>query len=201
MANAKPPTQAVARPQSKLIRVIAIVLLALIVIVGLAILIVWLTIKPKKLVYSIDDGSIHNYNLSNANHLNATYNFILRAYNPNKKVSIYYDKVDIVVMYDDDTISRGTIDPFYQPKRNATRFKLNLASHDVSLREEVARDLKVERTSGRVEMVVNLKARIRFKVGVWKSRHYHMKVSCAPIMVHFSTSSKGFQRTICDVDI
>lgn len=201
MANAKPPTQPVARPHSRLIRVIAIVLLALIVIVGLTILIVWLTIKPKKLVYSIDDGSIHNYNLSNANHLNASYNFILRAYNPNKKVSVYYDKVDIVVMYDDDTLSRGAIDPFYQPKRNATRFKLNLASHDVSLRDEVARDLKVERTSGRVEMVVNLKARIRFKVGAWKSRHYHMKVSCAPIMVHFSTSSKGFQRTICDVDI
>ncbi|KAI3688177.1 hypothetical protein L1987_81886 [Smallanthus sonchifolius] len=201
MANAKPTTQnPVGQTHSNLIRIIAIVLLALIVLVGLTILIIWLTIKPKKLVYSIDDGSIHNYNLSNANHLNATYNFILRAYNPNKKVSVYYDKVDIVVLYDDDTISRGTIDPFHQPKRNATRFKLNLASHDVSLREEVARDLKVERSSGRVEMVVNLRARIRFKVGAWKSRHYHMKVSCAPIMVHFSTSSKGFQRIICDVD-
>ncbi|KAI3822838.1 hypothetical protein L1987_10437 [Smallanthus sonchifolius] len=202
MANAKPMTQnPVGETHSNLFRIIAIVLLALVVLVGLTILIIWLTVKPKKLVYSIDDGSIHNYNLSNANHLNATYNFILRAYNPNKKVSVYYDKVDIAVLYDDDTISRGTIDPFHQPKRNATRFKLNLASHDVSLREEVARDLKVERSSGRVEMVVNFKARIRFKVGAWKSRHYHMKVSCAPIMVHFSTSSKGFQRTICDVDI
>ncbi|KAK9079094.1 hypothetical protein SSX86_000764 [Deinandra increscens subsp. villosa] len=200
MANAKPATQNPSgRP--RLIRLIAIVLLALIVLVGLTVLIIWLTIKPKKLVYSIDDGSIHNYNLSNANHLNATYNFILRAYNPNKKVSVYYDKVDIVVMYDDDTLSRGTIDPFHQPKRNATRFKLNLASHDVPLRDDVAREIKTERSSGRVEMTVKLKARIRFKVGAWKSRHYHMKVSCAPIMVHFSTSSKGFQRTICDVDI
>ncbi|KAI3679459.1 hypothetical protein L2E82_51370 [Cichorium intybus] len=200
MAETKPPTT---NPptRSKLVRLIAIVLLALIVLVGLVILIVWLTIKPKKLVYSIDDGSIHNYNLSNGNHLNSTYNFILRAYNPNKKVSIYYDKVDIAVLYDDETLTRGTIDPFYQPKKNATRFMLNLASHDVPLPDQIARDLKVERTSGRVEMTVKLRARIRFKVGVWKSRHYHMKVSCAPIMVHFSTSSKGFQRTICDVDI
>ncbi|KAI3523358.1 hypothetical protein L1887_01422 [Cichorium endivia] len=200
MAETKPPTP---NPptRSKLVRLIAIVLLALIVLVGLVILIIWLTIKPKKLVYSIDDGSIHNYNLSNGNHLNSTYNFILRAYNPNKKVSIYYDKVDIAVLYDDETLTRGTIDPFYQPKRNATRFMLNLASHDVLLPDQIARDLKVERTSGRVEMTVKLRARIRFKVGVWKSRHYHMKVSCAPIMVHFSTSSKGFQRTICDVDI
>ncbi|KAL8217193.1 hypothetical protein R6Q57_024030 [Mikania cordata] len=202
MANAKSSTQnVVGRPHSKLIRLIAIVLLALIVIVGLTILIIWLTIRPKKLVYSIDDGSIQNYNLSNTNHLNAQYKFILRAYNPNKKVSVYYDKVDIAVLYDADTISRGTIDPFHQPKRNATRFWLNLSSHDVSLHDNVARDFKLERSSGRVELVVNLKARIRFKVGAWKSRHYHMKVSCAPVMLNFSSSSKGFQRTICDVDI
>ncbi|KAF5773468.1 putative Late embryogenesis abundant protein [Helianthus annuus] len=202
MANAKPPTQNQAgQTHSKLIRLIAIIFLALIVLVGLTILIIWLTIKPKKLVYSIDDASIHNYNLSNTNHLNATYNFILRAYNPNKKVSVYYNKVDIDVLYDDETVSRGTIDPFHQPKRNATRFKLNLASHDVSLTNGIAHDLKAERSSGQVEMVVKLKARIKFKVGAWKSRHYHMKVTCAPIMVHFSSSSKGFQRTTCDVDI
>ncbi|KAL7594693.1 uncharacterized protein At1g08160 [Lactuca sativa] len=202
MATAKPPTPNQATPtHSNLVRLIAIVLLVLIVLVGLTILIIWLTIKPKKLVYSIDDGSINNYNLSDGNHLNSTYDFILRAYNPNKKVSVYYDKVDIEVLYDDETLSRGIIDPFHQPKRNATRFKLNLASHDVQLSDQIARDLKAERTSGRVEMTVKLKARIRFKVGVWKSRHYHMKVSCAPIMVHFSTSSRGFQRTMCDVDI
>ncbi|KAI3716556.1 hypothetical protein L1987_67514 [Smallanthus sonchifolius] len=201
MANANPSTRNPAGPTHfKLMRLIAIVLIALIILVGLTVLVIWLTIKPKKLIYSIDDGSLHNYNLSNANHLNATYNFILRAYNPNKKVYIYYDKVDIDVLYDKETISKGTIDPFYQPKRNTTRFKLNLASHDVALLDPIALNLKVESSLGRVELGVKLKARIRFKVGVWKSRHYRMKVSCTPIIVHFSSSSKGFQRTMCDVD-
>ncbi|KVH90744.1 uncharacterized protein At1g08160 [Cynara cardunculus var. scolymus] len=202
MANAKPLTQNQPAPSRfNLVRLIAIVLLTLIVLVGLTILIIWLTIKPKKLVYSIDDAAVHNYVLSNSNHLNATYYFILRAYNPNKKVSIYYDKVDVVVLYDDETLSTGTIDPFYQPKRNATSFKLNLSSRDVSLPQQIARDMKVERSSGQIEMTVKLKARIRFKVGVWKSRHYGMRVTCAPIMVHYSYSSKGFQKISCDVDI
>lgn len=195
------PTRPTGPAHSNLIRLIAIVLLTLIVLVGLTVLIIWLTIKPKKLVYVIEDGSVHNYNITNGNHLNASYNFILRAYNPNKKVSVYYDKVDVTVLYDDETLSRGTIDPFYQPKRNATRFKLNLDSHDVVLTEQTARDLKMERSSGRVEMEVKLRARIRFKVGGWKSRHYRLKVSCAPIMAHFSSASKGFQMTKCDVDI
>nr|XP_043613298.1 uncharacterized protein At1g08160-like [Erigeron canadensis] len=187
---------------SRLVRLIAIVLLALIVLVGLTVLIIWLTIKPKKLVYYIDDASINNYNLTHHNHLNATYSFILRAHNPNKKVSVYYDKVDLSVLYDDEAVSRGTIDPFYQPKRNTTIFKLNnLASCDVALPEQTARDIKAERSSGRIEMIVKLRARIRFKVGVWKSRHYRLKVTCEPVLVHFSTSSKGFQSTKCDVDI
>ncbi|GKD20923.1 late embryogenesis abundant hydroxyproline-rich glycoprotein family protein [Tanacetum coccineum] len=195
----------VAQPHSRLIRLIAIVLLVLIVIVGLTILIIWLTIKPKKLVYYIDDGSIHGYNLSNGNHLDASYYFLLRAYNPNKKVSVYYDKVDVSVKYDDKVVSRGTINPFYQPKRNTTLFKLNLASHDVILPDEAARDLKVDRSSGQVELGVNVRAKLRFKVGMWKSRHYRMKVWCAPIMVHLSSSYKGVQKTTfqsvkCDVD-
>lgn len=209
MPITKSETQNPNRPtHSKLIRLIAFVLLTLIVLVGLTVLIIWLTIKPKKLVYSIDDASIHNYNLTNDHHLYATYNFILRAYNPNKKASIYYDKIDIKVMYDDETLGAGTIDPFYQPRRNTTFLKPNLASHDLTLPGEIIKDLKVDRSSGQLELGVKLKARIRFKVGAWKSRHYRLKVSCAPVMVRFYSSSKGFQKTItgfqrtmCDVDI
>ncbi|KAM0024854.1 hypothetical protein Hdeb2414_s0022g00620411 [Helianthus debilis subsp. tardiflorus] len=86
MATPNNPTQNLVRPtRFKLVRLIVIVLLALIIFVGLTVLIIWLTIKPKKLVYSIDDVAIHNYYLSNANHLNATYNLTLSAYNPNKQ--------------------------------------------------------------------------------------------------------------------
>ncbi|XP_076960873.1 uncharacterized protein At1g08160-like [Bidens hawaiensis] len=197
MANATTPPSPT---RFKLLKVILIVLFAIVVLVVLTILIIWLTIKPKKLVYYIDNGSIHNYNLSNANHLNATYNFILIAHNPNKRVSIYNDKVDVDVLYVEETIAKGNIDPFYQQKRSTTSFKLDLASHDVPLPDHIARDLKVERSLGRVELDVKLKARVRFKVGVWKSRHYHMKVSCEHIILHFSSSSKVFQRTKCDVD-
>ena len=70
MAN--PPSQ---QPRlSKILRYIAIVLLVLIVLVGLAVLITWLIIKPRRFVYTIEEGSIKNYNLTK-NHLNATFEF------------------------------------------------------------------------------------------------------------------------------
>lgn len=175
------------------------VLLALIILVSLAVLIIWLTVKPKRLIYTIEDGSIHGYNLTN-NQLKANFDFILRAYNPNTKLSIYYDKMEVSVYYDDQTVAFDTVSPFFQPHRNVTRLGLKLVAKDVTLFQSAAKDLSLEKSSGEVELDVKVKARIRFKVKAWKSRRRTMRVSCKPVLVHFS-SSKGFERSFCDVDL
>ncbi|KAH7837664.1 hypothetical protein Vadar_016454 [Vaccinium darrowii] len=195
-----PAPPGAAKPRhSILVRTIAIVLLALIVLVGLSVLIIWLAVRPKKLVYTIEDGSIHGFNLTN-NHLNATFNFVIRSYNPNTKVSFYYDEVEVSVSYDDETVAFNTVDPFFQPRRNVTHLGVKLVAQDVGLFGAVAKDLRLERSAGEVELDVRVKAKIRFKVGVWKSRHRTMWILCSPTLVHFS-SSKSFERTYCDIDL
>lgn len=200
MANTAPPPGAAKPRHSMLVRAIAILLLALIVLVGVTVLIIWVAVKPKKLVYTIEDGSIHGFNLTNNNHLNATFNLVIRSYNPNSKVSIYYDKVEVFISYDDETVAFNTVDPFFQPRRNVTHLGVKLVAQDVALFGAVAKDLKLEKSAGEVELDVRVKAKIRFKVGVWKSRHRTMRILCSPTMVHFS-SSKTFERTYCDIDL
>ncbi|XP_057479668.1 uncharacterized protein At1g08160-like [Actinidia eriantha] len=197
MANPQPPRSLT---HSMLVRTIAIVLLALIILVGLSVLIIWLAVRPKRLFYTVEEGSIHGFNLTQNNHLNATFNFVIRAYNPNTKVSIYYDKVEAYVFYYDETMAFTTVDPFFQPRRNVTHLGLNLMVRDVALERAAARDLRLKKSSGEVELDIRVKAKIRFKVGVWKSRHRTLRILCSPTMVHFS-SSKGFKRTYCDVDL
>lgn len=198
--NPPPPSQTSAPPRhSKLLRIIAIVLLVLIVLVGLAVLIIWLVIKPRNLKYSIEDGSIKGFNLTD-NHLNSNFSFVLRGHNPNGKVSIYYDKIEVSVLYDDQTVAFDTVEPFFQPHGNVTRLGLNLVAKDASLVKTAAKDLSLEKSSGEVEWEVKMKAKIRFKVGSWKLRRRTMRVTCEPVLVHFS-SSKAFERTTCDVDL
>lgn len=199
MANPAPPPGAAKPRHSVLVRTIAMVLLALIVLVGVAVLIIWLAVRPKRLVYTIEDGSIHGFNLTN-NHLNATFNLVIRSYNPNSKVSIYYDKVEVLVSYDDQNVAFNTVAPFFQPRRNVTHLGVKLVAQDVALYGAVAKDLGLEKSSGEVELDVRVKAKIRFKVGVWKSRHRTMRILCSPTLVHFS-SSKSFDRTYCDIDL
>ncbi|KAJ8750336.1 hypothetical protein K2173_014251 [Erythroxylum novogranatense] len=181
----------------KLLRLIAITILALIVLVGLAVLITWLAIKPKRLLYTIDDGSINNFNI-NTDHLNATFGLVIMAHNPNHKISIYYDSIEVSVGVNGQTVAFNTLEPFYQPRKNMTRLDAKLESRDVALSSSLSRDLRLEKRSGQAELDVRIKARIRYKIGVLKLRHRTLKIEC-PVIINFS-SSKGFERVYCDID-
>ncbi|KAF7823324.1 late embryogenesis abundant protein [Senna tora] len=156
--------QAAPTPRRRgLLRYIAMVILALIVLVGIAVLIIWLVLKPKRLEYTLEDASIHNFNLTDANHLYANFDFTIRAYNPNTRVSIYYDSVEMSVVYEDQTLATSAVSPFFQGHRNVTRLHPRLAAQTVALYGPVKKDLGLERASGDIELDLWVKARIRFK--------------------------------------
>lgn len=199
MANTPITTQHARPGYSKLLRTIAIVILALIIIVALAVLIIWLVIKPKRLVYTIEDGSIHGFNLTN-DHLDANFYFAIRAYNPNKKVKIYNDKVEVSVFYNDQKVAFNSVSPFFQPHQNVTRLGVSLLARNAALHQEDSKDLRVEKSSGQIEFEVKVKSRIRYRVGKWKSSRRTMKVTCKGVML-YTSSSKRFDRNYCDVDL
>ncbi|KAI9076213.1 hypothetical protein K1719_041786 [Acacia pycnantha] len=200
MALPQSQGQAAARPRRPLIRYISIAILALIVLAGIAVLIIWLVVKPKRFEYSVEDASIHNFNLTDANHLYANFDFNIRAYNPNSRVSIYYDTMEMSVVYEDQTLATNAIQPFFQRHRNVTNLQVKLTAKTVALYGSLPKDLKLERRSGDIELDVWIKARIRFTVGLWKSRDRTMKIFCSPVLVHFSRS-KNFERTFCGVEL
>ncbi|CAA3015439.1 late embryogenesis abundant (LEA) hydroxyproline-rich glyco family [Olea europaea subsp. europaea] len=194
------PPQATRPRHSPLVRCIAMVLLALVVVVGLAVLIIWVSVNPKKLKYSIEQGSISDYNLTSDGHLNANFHFVLRANNPNKRISIYYDRIEVTVSYEDQKLSINNVLPFYQRRHNVTYLDLDLAARDVTLYGAVARDLKMKKYSGKVDLDVKIRSKIRQKVGVFKI-HRHLKIECGPLTVPFSSSKAEFERVFCDVDL
>ncbi|GMJ10781.1 hypothetical protein like AT5G22870 [Hibiscus trionum] len=144
-------TQATQRPVRRfnLVRCVAICCLALIVLVGLAVLVTWLAIRPKRLDYTLENGSLQNFNLDNNRHLNATFDFVLMAYNPNSRTSVYYDFMESAVSYKDQTLAFGTIDPFFQPHRDTTRVELRLVATNLVLSSSTYKDLRRGKSSGR----------------------------------------------------
>ncbi|XP_073147890.1 NDR1/HIN1-like protein 10 [Henckelia pumila] len=200
---APPPPQQQQQQQrprhSWLLRCIALTALASIVFTVLLVIIIWVSVQPRKLKYSIEHGSIGAYNLSTNDLLNAKFHFVLRANNPNKRVSLYYDRIDVWVLYEDQLLSEGSVAPFYQPRRNVTHLDLDSAARNKKIYGAVARDLKVDRASGDVDLNVKIRAKIRLKIGVFKI-HRKLKVLCESLRVPFS-SSNGFSRVTCDAHV
>ncbi|BAT86988.1 hypothetical protein LR48_Vigan09g252700 [Vigna angularis] len=194
------PAEGSKRKRSNLLRYLAMVILALIILVGIAVIIVWLVLKPKKLEYSVENAAIHNFNLTDANHLYANFDFTIRSYNPNSRVSIYYDSVEVSVRYEDQTLATNAVQPFFQSHKNVTRLHVGLTAQTVALYESVPKDLKLEKSSGDIELDVLVRARIRFKVGSWKSKHRVLRIFCSPVLLHFS-KAKSFQRVPCEVEL
>ncbi|KAK7853534.1 uncharacterized protein CFP56_035550 [Quercus suber] len=165
MANSTFQRPLAAQPrQSKLFRYIAIVLLVLIILVCLAVLITWLVIKPRRIVYTVEKASIQHYNLTK-NNLNATFEFSIAASNPSSKFSIYYDSIKASVKNmkyfetSKTTIASEVVDPFFQPHRNVTTLDLKLLAQNMPLSGSDYKDIEHEKTSGEIEIKVSLDAR------------------------------------------
>ncbi|KAI3414320.1 LEA_2 domain-containing protein [Psidium guajava] len=177
----------------------ALILLFLIVLVGLAVLIIWLVVHPRRLVFTVDDVYVDHYNLTK-DQLDATFDLSLRAYNPNHRVSVHYDDIQVTVEYDHQDLASGTAEPFLQRHWNETKLHVMPQAREVALLRHVSKNLRTERTSGAVQLEVRLRARVRFKVGTWKSRHRTLRVYCAPVLGVF-TRARSYGTKDCDVEL
>jgi len=88
--------------------------------------------------------------------------------------------------------------PFTQSNPQATKPKSSMLLSYIAIRSK--KDLKLERSSGDIALDVFIRARIRFKVGLLKTKHRTLRVSCSPVLVNFS-KAKSFERAYCDVEM
>ncbi|KAF8403160.1 hypothetical protein HHK36_011257 [Tetracentron sinense] len=186
--------------QGGLIRCIAIMVLVTIILFGLIILIIWLEVRPKLLTFTVEESSVHGFHLEK-NHINGTFRFSMKSYNPNSKVSVYYNSMNVYVVYDEQTIAfSDAVVPFFQPRHNGTQFVVKPVAQPVLLMGSVSRDLRLEEKTGDIEVAVKVKANIRFRLGIWKSSERTLRVFCSSVVVHIS-SAKNFERSYCDVHL
>lgn len=185
--------------QPQAARCMAVVLLVLIILTLIIVATVWLAVQPKKLIYSIEHSSINGYNYTRDGHLNATFHCLLRSRNPNKRVSFYFDKIDVEASYYGTALFHGNVGPFHQPVRNVTDLEVDVAANGTALHGTAAADMRMERASGNVKLEVNIVGKMRMKIGLFKV-HRTATARCGPYDVPFS-ESKGFKRVTCDTDI
>jgi len=173
-------------------------ILGLLIVGGIVVFIIWLALRPHKPIYYVEYVSYPELSLKDTV-LNSRMEVNLTTRNPNGRVGICYYKVEGFIFYGDQRIAGADIGPFYQGHKEVRVLNPTLTAHSFILNEDIARDLELENSAGTLELKLKLYARIRFKVGNWKSRHYNLRVKCDQLNVDRNNSANSFNHRRCGV--
>ncbi|KAK7396750.1 hypothetical protein VNO78_17908 [Psophocarpus tetragonolobus] len=182
------------------------ILVTLIVLVGIVVLIFWLVVQPRSFKFYVTEAELTQFDYhtnNNTLHYNMVLNFTSR--NPNKKLSIYYDKVEALAFYEDARFGNYDVithmNSFRQYKKTSSPMSAVFSGHRVlPLNNDQVSKLNQDKTVGAYDIYVKLYFRIRFRLGDSISRHLKPKVKC-DIKVPFTKNATFtmFHTTKCHV--
>lgn len=176
----------------------------LIVLLAVAAGVFYLVFRPEAPSYSVQDISIAGFNVSSAasgSRISPEFNVTVRADNPNKKISIYYEKDSSINVYHSDVNwCSGVLPAFHQPSRNVTVFQTKLKGSGIVLTSAVRETLVNQQRQGNIPLKLNLKAPVKIKVGSVKTWTITVKVSCN-VMVDNLTAESKIVSNDCDFSV
>jgi hypothetical protein len=182
----------------RMITCVCSTILGLLIVVGIVVFITWLVLRPHEPRYYIEYASYPELNLTDRL-INTRMELSLTTKNPNGRIGIHYYKMEGYIYYGHQRIAGSDMGPFYQGHKEFRVLQPTLTAHSVVLRKDIIRDLKVENSAGTLELKLKLYAKIRFKVGSWKSGHYNMRVKCDHLNVDRKKGGNSFNHRRCSV--
>lgn len=151
-------------------------------------LIIWLILRPRVPEFRVDSLSVSNFNISSSL-VSGNWDVQFTVRNPNKKITVKYDRIDADVFYKSEGLASTTLPPFSQGKRNETKVRATFGAIGTYVDDWVVRDVNGDRGRGSVKFSVRLLARARFKAGAWGTRKRYVRVLCRDVPVGLTLSS------------
>ncbi|XP_008813459.1 NDR1/HIN1-like protein 1 [Phoenix dactylifera] len=177
--------------------------LCLIIVVLFAILVIWLVLRPSKPRFNLQDATVTNFNLAAPNLLSFTVQITIGSRNPNDRIGIYYDRLDVYADYKGQQITAATALPTgYQGHDDFSVWSPYLYGNNVPLAQYLAVAVDQDESAGFILIYFKIDGRLRWKVGTWISGNYHIDVNCPAFFTVNSTKEFQFQKTTsCSVDV
>ncbi|XP_057438898.1 NDR1/HIN1-like protein 3 [Lotus japonicus] len=175
------------------------------IIIGIAVLIFWLIVRPNVVKFHVTDATLTQFNFTGNNTLNYDLTLNITVRNPNKRLGIYYDYIEARAMYQDVRFDTEFFDRFYQGHKKTNvisrQFK---GTHVVPLGAEETKELNKDKEDGVYGIDVKMYLKVRFKLGVFKTKTLKPKVTCE-LRVPLKSAGGGgggggFEVTKCDWD-
>ncbi|KAI3956749.1 hypothetical protein MKW92_027015 [Papaver armeniacum] len=139
-------------------------ILSILLGLGLVALVIWLILRPvDPLQFRIDDASLTQFNVTDNNILHYNLALALNLRNPNKKIGVHYDQIEVRAFYGGQRFDSVMLTPFYQGHKNTTI--LHPVFRGQRLLPSVLGEYNKDKTDGKFKLKVKLYLKLRFKVG------------------------------------
>ncbi|WCJ34203.1 Late embryogenesis abundant (LEA) hydroxyproline-rich glycoprotein family [Euphorbia peplus] len=143
----------------------------------------YLVFRPHLPEFRIASAAVSRLNLTQSE-LTASWVFNFSVRNPNRKLSINFERVEARVVYGDEMeLARTQLPPFFQDRGNESMVVFRVGVIGEYVGEDVVRRISKERERGSVEFGVRVLSLVRFTSGVWRMREHVMRVYCDSIRI------------------
>lgn len=160
----------------------------LVFLVLLTILVVWLVLRPTKPKFYLQDATVTFFNASDEvpNLISVSIQVVIATRNPNGRVGVYYDRLDVHAAYMSQQITPPTsLPPTYQGHKDLLLWSPFLCGVNVPIAPYLAASLAQDKSDGLLVLRVKILGRVRWKVGSWTSNRYRLAIDC-PALLSFS---------------
>ncbi|KAB1222553.1 Protein YLS9 [Morella rubra] len=155
------------------------------------VLIVWAILQPRKPTFILQDATVYAFNISTPNLLTSTFQVTLYSRNPNDKIGIYYDKLDVYATYRNQQITLPTvIQPTYQGHKDINIWSPYIYGVAVPVAPYNSVLLQQDQANGAVLLIIKVDGRVRWKVGTFITGRYHLYVRCQAY-INFGARANG----------
>lgn len=184
----------------RLLSLLLKLILSVVFIVALVALIIWLIFRPiNPIKFHVTDASLTQFNLTSNDNLQYKLAVNITIRNPNKKIGVYYDRIDVRAYYEGQRLDSNELTPFYQGHKNTSVLSTVFEGQQLLLGQDL-QDFNKEEPTGIYSINVKLYLKIRFKLGKFiKTPKLKPKIEC-DLKVPMSNSTAGFTATKCKLD-
>ncbi|EXC01910.1 hypothetical protein L484_018821 [Morus notabilis] len=167
------------RRRLKARRILACLLIFLFIVL-LTILIIWAVLQPSKPRFILQDVTVYAFNTSIPNFLTSSFQVTISSRNPNDKIGVYYDRLDVFAVYHNQQITFPTrIPPTYQGHKDVNVWSPFVYGNLVPVAPFNSDALIADQANGAVMILFKIDGRVRWKVGTFISGRYHLYVKCS----------------------
>ncbi|KAK4361816.1 hypothetical protein RND71_017057 [Anisodus tanguticus] len=180
-------------------------IVTIILLAAIAGAIFWVLYRPKTPSFNVQSLQVTQFNLTSPK-FTSKFNLTVIAHNPNKKISFFYDPININFSSDDVDIGDGSLPAFTHDTKASKTLKGDVASSGKNLEDLEISGLRSKlKNKTTLPLVIKLDTKVKVKVGNLKTKKVGIRVKCGGIKISVPTGkspSKATNENVkCHVDI